>query len=446
MSSDKRNRNGHGHSSGSSHPGNPANAGGSASHSAASHAHHGSNIMNSADRQSSHRRRHASSSEDPDHRTRIPFLLNSSSGTSPSHAPLSNPARGVRRNGTLRFPCAACDKRYVCALKSKASISSEYALSRERKVSDSCLPSSTHNTPFTLSCTLSFTQRSDVRKHQKTVHDKQRDHLCTECGLSFGERGNLNKVRLRAFWGLFYALFFSVIITREPTNKSPSDSGIRLLALRYALGGVLSTSRISIRRSAILSAKSVNLRSPSVMGWGSICEWVTATIGLMGVPYARRASRRTAIESVTLSWFMAKKETPVAPVRLLIIDDYRIRKCAPSNIQYCMRDAGRGTWGRRGSEATWTWMACETNNFRSVLSSALSIIWLSIVKITLIIMNVLQKMSFINSKRLYFPTQSREQDGSFPVSASLPSPGEVLLATTEICGEIHLNIIKRGLL
>lgn len=42
-------------------------------------------------------------------------------------------------------------------------------------------------------CPKSFTQRADVRKHKKTVHEKARDFHCQECNLSFGERGNLNK-------------------------------------------------------------------------------------------------------------------------------------------------------------------------------------------------------------------------------------------------------------
>lgn len=31
------------------------------------------------------------------------------------------------------------------------------------------------------------------RKHKKTVHLRERDYRCDECGLAFGERGNLNK-------------------------------------------------------------------------------------------------------------------------------------------------------------------------------------------------------------------------------------------------------------
>ncbi|PXF48773.1 hypothetical protein BWQ96_01329 [Gracilariopsis chorda] len=42
-------------------------------------------------------------------------------------------------------------------------------------------------------CFKRFTQRADVRKHKKTVHEKARDFHCEECSLSFGERGNLNK-------------------------------------------------------------------------------------------------------------------------------------------------------------------------------------------------------------------------------------------------------------
>lgn len=37
----------------------------------------------------------------------------------------------------------------------------------------------------------SFTQRADVRKHKKTVHEKARDFHCSECKLSFGEVRNL---------------------------------------------------------------------------------------------------------------------------------------------------------------------------------------------------------------------------------------------------------------
>lgn len=45
-------------------------------------------------------------------------------------------------------------------------------------------------------CFKRFTQRADVRKHKKTVHDKARDFHCAECPLSFGEVSNRHLISL----------------------------------------------------------------------------------------------------------------------------------------------------------------------------------------------------------------------------------------------------------
>lgn len=64
-----------------------------------------------------------------------------------------------------------------------------------KKLSESQIPSWPFASNDRYICSLhSFTQRADVRKHKKTVHEKARDFRCEECNLSFGEVCELNKL------------------------------------------------------------------------------------------------------------------------------------------------------------------------------------------------------------------------------------------------------------
>ena len=42
-------------------------------------------------------------------------------------------------------------------------------------------------------CAAAFGTASDLTKHVRTVHEKRKDHACTQCAAAFGQKGDLTR-------------------------------------------------------------------------------------------------------------------------------------------------------------------------------------------------------------------------------------------------------------